>query len=354
MAYQRLSETTQTLYAELLEQTIHADATAAALGVPSGSFVSKEIKGRTYWYLQRLEGERKRQHYLGPESPELLRWLEGVREARDDLRHDAERRSELCAMLAAGGASTPSPAVAKVLELLAEANVFRWGGVLVGTHALALMANMLGVRLEGAVLRTQDLDIAHDPVIGVALAGDAPAVDVAQHLKNGDLDFLPVPGFDRNDPSTSFKFRGSELRVDFLTPMRGPESERPLYLRKFKVAAQPLRFLDFLIEDSAQVAVIARGGILVNVPDPARFALHKLWISKKRPVSEHAKSRKDIRQAELLLEVLLDERPDDLLRAWRALESTKSPRRRVAKALDHVDPDLRSRLEGMISTPGHA
>lgn len=54
MPFQRLPESVQTLYAELLDQAIHAEAEAAVLGAPQGSFVSKTIKGGTYWYLQRM------------------------------------------------------------------------------------------------------------------------------------------------------------------------------------------------------------------------------------------------------------------------------------------------------------
>ena len=45
MSFDRLPETVQTLYAELLEQSIHADAAEAAIGVPPGSFVRKRVNG---------------------------------------------------------------------------------------------------------------------------------------------------------------------------------------------------------------------------------------------------------------------------------------------------------------------
>ncbi len=64
MTIVRLGETTQTVYGELLDQLRGSPA------VPrSGSFVSKSIGGATYWYVQRKDGGRKRQIYLGPEAP---------------------------------------------------------------------------------------------------------------------------------------------------------------------------------------------------------------------------------------------------------------------------------------------
>jgi hypothetical protein len=70
MAYVRLAESVHTLYAELLDQLRAAD-TEAILGGARGSFVSKEIRGRTYWYVQKSDGSTKRQIYLGRDSPAL-------------------------------------------------------------------------------------------------------------------------------------------------------------------------------------------------------------------------------------------------------------------------------------------
>jgi len=76
-----------------------------------------------------MEGDRRRQHYLGRESPTLLAW---IRRCRRSAADDAQR-SNLCGMLAAGGAATESAQIVKVLSLLAESEIFRIGGVLVVT-----------------------------------------------------------------------------------------------------------------------------------------------------------------------------------------------------------------------------
>ncbi len=350
MPFDRLPDTVQTLYAELLEQSIHADAAEAAIGAPPGSFVRKKVKGRTYWYLQRMEGDRKRQHYVGAESEALLSWIEKVREARSIQAADNAGRAGLCRMLGAGGALVETAPVVKVLRLLAESGVFRHGGVLVGTHAFRAFGNVLGVRFRQA-LRTQDVDIAQEPAIGVALASGEGIVDVGKKLVESDLGFLEVPTLDPRRPSTSFSVRGRALRVDFLTPLRGPESTKPLYLPVFRVAAQPLRFLDYLIAETHQATIVGGHGILVNVPDPARFAFHKLWTSQKRPVMEQTKARKDVAQALQVLEVLLEDRPQDLAPAWEPVQRTKSPRRRTLAAMRRIDPDLRRRLADALSEP---
>ena len=349
MTHQRLPESLQTLYAELLEQTIHAEAEAAATGAPHGTFVSKTIKGGIYWYLQRMEGDRKRQHYLGRESATLLDWMEKVRQARARTAADDAQRTNLVSMLVAGGATTENASVVKVLSLLAESGVFRMGGILVGTQAFAAYGNMLGVRFEKGSLRTQDVDIAQDRAIGIALSREAGSVNIERSLADSGLGFFPVPAFDPKQPSTSFKIRGRELRVDFLTPLIGRESEEPVFLPALGVAAHPLRFLNYLIENPAQAVVIGGAGILVNVPDPARFAFHKLWISERRPVSEQTKAAKDRRQAGDLLEVLLEDRPGDLLPAWQVMARNASAAKTVRTALRRLPTDLQDQLKGRLN-----
>ncbi len=78
MAFDRLPESHLTLYSELLDQMIPAESEAVAEGRLTGSLTSKKIKGHTYWYLQRSEGSKLRQIYLGPDSPELQRWMDQV------------------------------------------------------------------------------------------------------------------------------------------------------------------------------------------------------------------------------------------------------------------------------------
>jgi hypothetical protein len=252
--------------------------------------------------------------------------MAGVREARARLAADAGQRARLCGMLAAGGAATESAPAVRALSLLAQAGVFRMGGILVGTQAFSAYGNMLGVRFEQQALRTQDIDIAQDRSIGIALS----------------VETAPLK------PSTSFKVRGRDLRVDFLTPLLGRDSEEPVFLPALGVAAHPLRFLDYLIESPAQAVIVGFDGILVNVPDPARFALHKLLISQRRPVSEQTKAAKDLRQARALIELLLLDRPGDLPVAWEALRRGPAAVKAVRAGMDRLPAELRGELEGRL------
>ena len=305
----RLPETVQTLYAELLDQARAADAEPAA----GGSYVSKTIRGATYWYLQQSAGGRKRQLYIGRDSPELRERMRIASQQRSNVAADERQRRELIAMLAAGGMARESAAVGSVLQILADADVFRAGGVLVGTQAFGCLANMLGVRFEEGSLRTADIDVALDVSIPL------------QRLATAEPRFFALPRLGARKPSASFKVRGRDLRVNFLTPGN----------------------LDYLIDEPVDAVVLAAAGVHVNVPAPARFALHKLWVASQRPASEQAKARKDRRQAEQLLEVLLSDRPEDVIAAYRALRPGML--RKVQKTLRTLDAPLQDRLRAVVA-----
>ena len=204
MSIVRIGEATQALYAELLDQV-----RASAVVPRSGSFVSKTIGGGTYWYVQRVDGGRKRQIYLGVETPRV---------------------------------------------------------------------------------------------------------------------------------------RGRDLRVDLLTP--GRASAKPVFLPHLNAAATALPGLDYLLHNPVEAVVVAGGGVLTNVPQPARLALHKLWVSRRRDVSHQAKARKDLHQATQLLTVLLTDRPGDIELAWRDLRP--SMKKDVRLALRNAEPSLALRIGELV------
>lgn len=239
----------------------------------------------------------------------------------------------------------PQP-VAAVLEMLALSGVFRLGGVLVGTRAFLAFGPMLGVVFEGSAALTQDIDIAHEPTLGIALDR---VIDVPRQLEKLDLGFHAVPKLDPRKPSTSFKVRGRDLRVDFLTPLIGREKEDPVFIPALKVAAHPLRLLDYLIDSPVNAVVIARRGILVRLPDPSRFALHKLWTATQRRPDQHLRARKDVAQAEVLLETLISDRPDDLVAAWQALAAHPEGLGHVQRRLERLRAEVRDGLRALVA-----
>lgn len=188
-----------------------------------------------------------------------------------------------------------------------------------GTHAFLNLGNLLGVRWSGELGRTEDVDVGHDPDLAVAVPGET--ADLPEPLRRVDSDFIPVPALDPTDPSTSFRIRGRTLRVSLLTPERGKPGSGPIGLPHLGVAAEPVRFLDYLLQDTQLAAVPIGSGILIRVPDPARYALHKVVVSQRRPVAWASRARKDLRQAEAKLEALGELRPGDVTRAILAADS---------------------------------
>ncbi|MHB1341912.1 MAG: GSU2403 family nucleotidyltransferase fold protein [Coriobacteriia bacterium] len=338
-----------TLYAELLEQLTALEA-GRAIGHVPGSFVTKRIKGADYYYYQYLEpGGTKRQTYVGKRDSLLDAFVERHAQGRERFSADATSIHRLASLLRVGGAMVTDAPSARTLAALANAGVFRLGGVLVGTHAFVAIGNLLGMRWTGHGLRTQDLDVAAPGTLGVAvpnLTADVPGV-----LKGLEMGFLPVPGFDPASPSTSFKVRGKGLRVDLLTPAKSGESA-PVPVPRLRAAAQPLRFLDLLLESTVRAAIIDGGAVLVHVPDPARFALHKLIVAGERPTAMAVKSEKDVRQAAVVLHVLSEDRPGDVALAWEAVtargkEATARARRGLS-ALARFSPGIAQGVESLL------
>lgn len=63
--------------------------------------------------------------------------------------------------------------------------------------------------------------------------------------------------------------------------------------------------------------LLYRSGALVQIPRPERFAIHKLIVAdRRRSDPSRLKARKDRAQADLLIEVLSEERPGELVEAY--------------------------------------
>jgi len=98
-------------------------------------------------------------------------------------------------------------------------------------------------------------------------------------------------------------------RVEFLTSNRGSDDyiDQPAKTPALGGAStDPLRFLDFLIRDPVRTMLLHRSGVPVVVPDPSRYAIHKLIVASRRHTDGQgpAKREKDVRQAVLLFEAL--------------------------------------------------
>lgn len=333
----------QTAYAELLDRSASAAFNEAF--ADEGDFTPKAIRGRRYWYFQHRASDGRRQRYVGPETPELLEQIAKHRQSRNDRR---ERRSLVSMLVRSAGLPSPLPKIGQIVAALGRAGVFRVRGVLVGTVAYQTYAGLLGARLPVAALQTGDVDVAQFSIVSIAVKDKAPPMlDV---LREVDPSFQPVPNLHDHHRVTSYQ-AAKGLRVDFLTPNTGLDTDAPKALPALGTDAQPLRFLDFLIHDPLSAVMLHDTGIFVTVPAPERYALHKLIVSQRRHDAS-AKRQKDIQQAEALLDVLAQRRPNELRLAWTdAWKRGGKWRQLLGEGLAFVDSAVRDRLLKLAGAP---
>lgn len=296
--------------------------------------------GKTYWYDSYRVGTEVRKTYIGEDSPELRLRLDRHTELRAAAAVRARERARLVRILRAEGFMSLDATTGSLMAAMANAGVFRLGGTVVGTHAFRLYEGELGIRYRlDDTAQTGDLDIASFERLSLVL-DDRTDPSVQQVL--ADLDFDPVPALDRG-PAWRWRQSKGDALVEFLTPAFGTEGQRPL--AAFGVTAQALHHLNYLIAEPIRAAVLYRSGVLVQIPRPERFAVHKLIVASRREGRDRLKAEKDRRQARFLIGVLAQDRPEDLHEAYADAQS-RGPRWR-----EHLDrtlarmPDLRPDLE---------
>jgi hypothetical protein len=312
---ERIGGETMVLLADLRERLEVFEAMRTIASLP-GEFTTKTLKGVEYHYFQATLPGGRTQIYIGPDSEEVRRLIEARRSGEKDVRADERMLQRLASQVMAGGVSPVMPDMARIIHRLADSGVFQVGGVLVGTVAFQILGVQLGVKWAGEARATQDVDVASDT--NIALAVPSLQADVPAAIESLRMGFFPVPRLSRKEPSTSYAIRGRTLRVDLLTTARKGVTA-PVFIRRLNAAATPLKYLDYLIEEP-NIAVLPAGDpCLVKVPQPPRYALHKLIVSQERDVTAADKKRKDLLQARLMIELLKEDRPGDIALAWEHL-----------------------------------
>src|SRR5579863_5959903 len=325
----------QTAYADLLDRS--ASAAFDEAFPEEGVFTPKTVRARRYWYFQLSIDGKRQQRYVGPETPELLDRIAHHKKARHDQR---DRQALVSTLVRSAHLPRPLPEVGAVLMALAKAGVFRLRSVLIGTVAYQTYSAMLGTRLPAATIQTGDVDVAQSSDVSIAIGDKTPPM--LEVLRGVDRSFHSITHLHDARRVTSYAASGG-LRVDFLTPNRGRDSDAPKYLPALGTDAQQLRFLDFLIREPLPAVVLHGAGIYVTVPAPERYAVHKLIVARRRR-DGNAKRDKDIRQAEALLAVAAEKRSSELMTAWaEAYERGRTWRQLLGAGLAMLDPDVRDR-----------
>ena len=336
MALKSLTLTAKTLYAELLEHCI-------ALGLwehgvaANGTFTTKEVNGKRHYYFQFRElGQKTRQVYVGPDTPESRKIVESIKARRLGYEEEAESLIQAQQAFIGAGGWVMDHASFRIVKGFADAGLFSAGqgtAVLIGTLAFNILGNVLGMSWASN-MRTEDIDFAAERHIAIGVPQPKePAPSAVENLKMG---YVPVPRLKPDVLETSYKVRGKRVRIDLLTP--GDQGE-VFPTQAFGAPALGMPYLDFLLAGAIPAVTFdRRESRVVSVPEPARFAVHKLLVSESREPFMRAKATKDREQAQQMLMYYKEEDPRAMEEALdEACQEGPDWAEKIQAALDKLD-----------------
>jgi hypothetical protein len=288
-----LPHTVLTLFADLLQQVETAPV--------AGSVYRRTLNGEDYIYAKVPIGSGRVDQFIGKS---------GDREAEERAKslqvgmELARQRRRFVAILRGQGLAEPPRAMGAILDSVAHAGLFRSGAVLVGTGAYLASEPLVGSLLPSSTLMTSDVDLAASRL--TVTADDGEKMEII--LRRADPTFEGIPELDTRAPPSRFR-SASGFLVDLVTPTRTRDDTNPLPLANLGAGAAPLQHLAWLIDGAVRSVALWGAGVLVNVPQPARFAVHKLILAQRRDASRQAKRQKDLAQARAFIEVLRQQDP---------------------------------------------
>jgi len=314
MAKNQLSLSLLTLYADLVQQVETAPI--------AGTVYQRERHGITYHYAKVPVGSDRIDTFVG-------RMGDPVADAQAQLLTRgmtlAKDRRQNVSILKSAGLAGPDRMLGAALDAIAHAGLFRDGAVLVGTSAYMLSEPFVGCRLPAPLLMTGDLDLA---TANIALTADPPE-PMEAILRRADPTFEAVMQLDPRQPAARFRNARGYL-IDLLAPTRR-RGERPVPLKHLNAGAEPLQHLRWLIDQSVSAVALWRAGVAVKIPQPARFAVHKLIVAQRRGPTDRIKRQKDLAQAEAMISSL---HSNDRFALEDAMEDARGQGRSWANAID--------------------
>ena len=169
----------QLAFADLVDKCHDADF--AADFPANGTLLQQQRAGRSYWYYRgyapALDGgaPTRSLKYAGPAGdPDIERRVA----AFGSIKADHRARRDLASRLRRAGLPAPLPFDGAVVAALARTGMFRLRAILVGSTAYQSYGGLLGVKLVAAHYATEDVDVAQD--FGVSLALDDQAAPVSE------------------------------------------------------------------------------------------------------------------------------------------------------------------------------
>ena len=317
------------LLAEL--ESVSAEQRTAFLGTP-GTITERSNENGTRFLVHRYSdgAGRRKEDYLG--TVEDAKVMDRVRDLR--VRIEAANATlGRIRILARAGFATVDRKTYSTLASLHNHGLFRAGALLIGSHAYGVLLNVLGVK--AVPYATEDGDIARREQLG--LPGIPSLLKV---LRETGIEYREVPALNRRGkPASYLESGGSRLKVDLLVP--SPDQTYPtIKIPELGAHAQGLPYLKYVLSKSQDAPILSpHGSVMVRVPVPERYAIHKLMVSQLRGTAA-SKAAKDLRQAATLIEALVERFPGAIEDALSAVpRSAGQYLRRAMPALKRHLPD---------------
>lgn len=275
-----------TLYADLAQQVDGS-------GPRPGSISTRTIDGKRYLYTVTKDGQARLQKFLGPAGDAATKAeAAAIRRAAEQ----AKQTRATVTLLKNARFPAPSLVLGRTLEVLANAGLFQRGMTLVGTAAYQTYAGLVGSFLPAAGLMTNDVDVS----VAEFVAGEDEE-DIHAILRRADPTF--EPRWTATDRLPRAFRTANGFSVDVLTRFgRGRRS--PVPIEALGCAAEALSFQEYPVEDTMNAVALYGSGVLVRVPTPLRYAVHKLIIAQERAATS-PKRTKDLAQARELIDIYL-------------------------------------------------
>lgn len=159
----------------------------------------------------------------------------------------------------------------EVLRRFEKANILK-SLILIGSWSVYFYKYYFNSDEYSTLIRTKDIDFLIP--IPIKFNENINILDMLE-----DLGFIE----EHSGSKGYIKISHPDLMVEFLVPERGRGSNKPYPVPQLFLNATPLRYLDFLAENTI---VIKAEGLNIRLPHPAAYALHKFIIFKRRRNSD--------------------------------------------------------------------
>lgn len=269
----------------------------------AGSMAFKNVGKHQYLYRKTHKAWKS----LGPRNGETEKAFEtfhvGRRGLQDTVASLTARLNDLAAINRAMGLGRVPLIAARILRAVDSASLMGSALDIAGTHCLFAYERMAGVHIDSQLIATGDIDLLFDGRTSLRLlARNIPPDGWMDLLKSVDQSFRLLS-------------RGSYRAVNkdgFFVDLITPQSADPIKpvgsapIKEADLTPVEIDGLKWLVNSpKKEVTVLdARGfPLMMSVPDPRSFALHKMWVSERED-RDPLKQGRDRDQAFLVAELI--------------------------------------------------